>query len=343
MLLSIIIVNYNVKYYVEQCLNSVLASSIADDIEIIVLDNASDDGSLAYLTPRFPSVCFIDNKVNLGFSKANNIGISLARGKYILLLNPDTVIGEHVLENTCHFMETHPNAGALGVKMIDGFGQFLPESKRGFPTPWASFCKMTGLSKLFPASKLFSQYHLSFLDKNTTHKVDILAGAFMLLRKETITKTGMLDETFFMYGEDIDLSYRIQQSGYDNYYLPEKIIHYKGESTHKNNVHYIKIFYGAMLIFYKKHFPRYNRLYAIFIYIGIFVSGLFALLGKYISIAIGPIRKSVHPSKNILFNTKEQSYESIIDEIEKNKHSNTPFLLFNPDTHITIGTKTIIE
>lgn len=342
MLLSVIIVNYNVKYYVEQCLNSVLASSIASDIEIIVLDNASNDASLEYLTPRFPSVRFIDNKANLGYSKANNIGISLAQGKYILLLNPDTVVGEHVLENTCQFMETHPNAGALGVKMIDGFGRFLPESKRGFPTPWASFCKMTGLSKLFPTSKLFSQYHLSFLDKNETHQIDVLAGAFMLLRKETIVKTGMLDEAFFMYGEDIDLSYRIKQSGYDNYYLPEKIIHYKGESMHKNNFYYIKIFYGAMLIFYKKHFPRYNHLYSILIYLGIFASGLFALLGKYFSLAINPIRKLFYPPKHVQFNVKESNYETIIDEIEKHKHPNTQFLLFNPDTQIAIGAKTVI-
>ncbi len=342
MLLSVIIVSYNVKYYVEQCLSSVLASSIAKDIEIIVLDNASNDGSLEYLTPRFPSVHFIDNKSNLGFSKANNIGISSAKGKYILLLNPDTVVGEHVLENTCRFMETHPNAGALGVKMIDGFGQFLPESKRGFPTPLASFCKMVGLSKIFPKSKLFSQYHLSFLDKNKIQKVDVLAGAFMLLRKETIEETGMLDEAFFMYGEDIDLSYRIKQRGYDNYYLPEKIIHYKGESMHKNNLYYIKIFYGAMLIFYKKHFPCYNHLYSIFIYLGILISGVFALLGKYIYMVINPIRKLFYPPKHVQFNVKELRYESIIDEIERHNHPNTQFLLFNPDTNITIGTKTII-
>ncbi len=253
--LSVIIVSYNVKYFLEQCLHSVLRASEGLSVEIIVVDNNSVDGSARLVREKFPDIHFIENKENVGFSKANNQAIRVARGKYILLLNPDTVVEEDTFPKVIGFMNDNPQAGALGVKMIDGKGNFLPESKRGLPTPWVAFCKMSGLSKLFPNSRKFGKYHLTYLDKNEIHEVDVLSGAFMLLRKEALDKVGLLDETFFMYGEDIDLSLRIIQGGYKNYYFPRTtIIHYKGESTKKGSLNYVKVFYKAMIIFTQKHF-----------------------------------------------------------------------------------------
>ena len=255
MKLSVIIVNYNVKHFLEQCLHSVYKAAKGIDIEIFVVDNNSVDGSAQLIRDKFHDLHFIENKENVGFSRANNQAIKLAKGKYILLLNPDTVVEEDTFSKVTGFMEKHPEAGGLGVKMIDGKGNFLPESKRGLPTPWVAFYKMFGLSKLFPNSRKFGKYHLSYLNENEIHEIEIIAGAFMLLRKETLYKVGLLDEAFFMYGEDIDLSYRIILGGYKNYYFPETtIIHYKGESTKKGSLNYVKVFYNAMIIFARKHF-----------------------------------------------------------------------------------------
>lgn len=255
MKLSVIIVNYNVKHFLEQCLHSVYKAAKGIETEIFVVDNNSVDGSAQLIREKFPDLHFIENKENVGFSRANNQAIRIAKGKYILLLNPDTVVEEDTFLKVIDFMEQHPEAGGLGVKMIDGKGAFLPESKRGLPTPWVAFYKMFGLSKLFPNSRKFGKYHLSYLSENEIHSVDVLAGAFMLMRKETLEKVGLLDETFFMYGEDIDLSYRITLGGYKNYYFPETtIIHYKGESTKKGSLNYVKVFYNAMIIFARKHF-----------------------------------------------------------------------------------------
>lgn len=255
MKLSVVIVNYNVKHFLEQCLHSVYKAAEGTAAEIFVVDNHSADGSAQLIREKFPNLSFIENTENVGFSKANNQAIRLAKGEYILLLNPDTVVEESTFRKIIAFMDSHLDAGGLGVKMIDGKGNFLPESKRGLPTPEVAFYKMFGISKLFPHSKRFGRYHLSYLNENEVHCVDVLAGAFMLLRKETLDKTGLLDETFFMYGEDIDLSYRITQTGYKNYYFPETtIIHYKGESTKKGSLNYVKVFYNAMIIFARKHF-----------------------------------------------------------------------------------------
>ena len=255
MKLSVIIVNYNVKHFLEQCLHSVYKAAKGIETEIFVVDNNSVDGSAQLIREKFPDLHFIENKENVGFSRANNQAIRIAKGKYILLLNPDTVVEEDTFSKVIDFMEKHYEAGGLGVKMIDGKGAFLPESKRGLPTPWVAFYKMFGLSKLFPNSRKFGKYHLSYLSENEIHAVDVLAGAFMLMRKETLDKVGLLDETFFMYGEDIDLSYRIILGGYKNYYFPETtIIHYKGESTKKGSLNYVKVFYNAMIIFARKHF-----------------------------------------------------------------------------------------
>ena len=255
MQLSIVIVNYNVKHFVEQCLHSVYKALKGIEAEVFVVDNNSVDGSVALIKEKFPQVILIDNKLNAGFSKANNQAIRLSKGKYVLLLNPDTVVQEDTFVKTLTFMDANPDVGGLGVKMVDGKGKFLPESKRGLPTPEVAFYKIFGLAKLFPRSKQFGRYHLTYLDKNKVHQVDVLSGAFMLLRKETLDKCGLLDEDYFMYGEDIDLSYRIVLSGYKNYYFPDTcIIHYKGESTKKSSINYVFVFYRAMAIFAKKHF-----------------------------------------------------------------------------------------
>lgn len=254
--LSVVIVNYKVKYFLEQCLYALREAVSGLEAEIFVVDNASGDDSVAYLRPLFPEVVFIENTDNPGFARANNQAIREARGEYILLLNPDTVVGEENLRTLCYFLDEHPEAGGVGVKMLDGHGRFLAESKRAFPTPWVSFCKLFGLSKLFPRSRRFARYSLPFLEADKEHEVEVLAGAYMLLRHEALDKVGLLDEAFFMYGEDIDLSYRVVLGGYKNYYLPERILHYKGESTKKGDMKYIRAFYGAMLIFYKKYYPR---------------------------------------------------------------------------------------
>ncbi len=284
MLLSVVIVNYNVKYFLEQCLSSVFRSGQGLEMEVFVVDNQSVDGSAQMVRERFPGVRLIENKKNLGFSKANNQAIRLAKGRYILLLNPDTVVEDDTLPRVVEFMESHPDAGALGVKMVDGQGRFLPESKRGLPTPGVAFCKIFGLSALFPRSRFFGKYHLGYLDKNKTHKVDVLSGAFMLLRSEAIEKTGHLDEEFFMYGEDIDLSHRIMKAGYNNYYFPEtRIIHYKGESTKKSSVNYVLVFYNAMIIFARKHFSKKNaRIFSMLINLAVYFRAFIALLARFI-------------------------------------------------------------
>lgn len=260
--LSVIIVNYNVKYFLEQAVQSAIKACNQIESEIIIVDNNSVDGSVEFIRNKFmsgggknPPIRIIENKQNTGFSKANNQGIQIATGKYILLLNPDTVVEEDTFSKCIAFMESHPDAGGLGVKMIDGKGNFLPESKRAFPSPEVAFYKAFGLSSIFPKSRIFGKYHLGYLDENTTHAVDVLAGAFMLIRKSVLDEIGLLDEDFFMYGEDIDLSYRIVKAGYKNYYFPEtRIIHYKGESTKKASFNYVKMFYTAMKIFTVKHF-----------------------------------------------------------------------------------------
>ncbi|PLW96022.1 MAG: glycosyl transferase family 2 [Marinilabiliales bacterium] len=282
MKLSVIIVNYNVEYFLEQCLHAVRRAMKNVDGEVIVVDNNSIDGSNAMVKKKFPEVRLYENKQNLGFSKANNQGIKKSSGEYVLLLNPDTVVEDDTFSKVVEFMDTHQEAGALGVKMVDGAGKFLPESKRGLPTPEAAFYKMFGISSLFPRSKRFSKYHLGYLDENEIHEVEILSGAFMLLRKKVLDEIGLLDETFFMYGEDIDLSYRVIKAGYKNYYFPKtRIIHYKGESTKKSSVNYVLVFYNAMVIFAKKHFTyKSARLFTHLINIAIYFRAFLAILSR---------------------------------------------------------------
>ncbi|KAF0237820.1 MAG: hypothetical protein FD181_1583 [Prolixibacteraceae bacterium] len=282
MKLSVIIVNYNVKHFLEQCLHSVYRAAEGIETEIFVVDNNSVDGSAQLIREKFPGLHFIENKENIGFSRANNQAVRKAKGEYILLLNPDTVVEENTFAKVTVFMDQHPEAGGLGVKMIDGKGNFLPESKRGLPTPWVAFYKMFGLAKLFPKSRKFGKYHLSYLNPNEIHEIEILAGAFMLLRKKALDKVGLLDEAFFMYGEDIDLSYRIIQGGYKNYYFPETtIIHYKGESTKKGSLNYVKVFYNAMIIFARKHFSGGKAgIFAFIIHLAIYFRALISVFKR---------------------------------------------------------------
>ena len=295
MKLSIVIVNYNVEHFLEQCLFSVRKAIANIDAEVYVVDNNSVDGSLKMLAEKFPEVKVIANKDNVGFSRANNQAIRLSTGEYVLLLNPDTVVEDDTFTKTIEFMDSHPDAGGLGVKMVDGKGRFLPESKRGLPTPATAFYKMFGLTKLFPHSKRFARYYLGHLDNDEINEVEILAGAFMLMRRETLDKCGLLDETFFMYGEDIDLSYRITLAGYKNYYYPKtRIIHYKGESTKKTSVNYVLVFYKAMEIFVRKHFAdKGAKTFSFFINLAIYFKAFLALLSQFFSKAIQPLLDAI--------------------------------------------------
>lgn len=280
--LSIVIVNYNVKHFLEQVLYSVESASQNLDVETWVVDNNSVDGSMEMVESKFPWVKTIINKENLGFSKANNQAILKSKSRYILLLNPDTVLQEDTLAKCIDYMDKNSDVGGLGVRMIDGKGCFLPESKRGLPTPKAAFYKMSGLAALFPKSREFGRYHMKYLSEWETNEVDVLAGAFMMLRNDVLAEIGLLDEQFFMYGEDIDLSYRITLAGYKNIYFPETtIIHYKGESTKKKSVNYVKVFYNAMVLFAQKHYSaqRAGR-FAFWIHLAIYLRAALALVWR---------------------------------------------------------------
>jgi len=280
--LSIVIVNYNVKHFLEQVLYSVESASQNLDVETWVVDNNSVDGSMEMVESKFPWVKTIINKENLGFSKANNQAILKSKSRYVLLLNPDTVLQEDTLAKCIDYMDKNSDVGGLGVRMIDGKGCFLPESKRGLPTPKAAFYKMSGLAALFPKSREFGRYHMKYLSEWETNEVDVLAGAFMMLRNDVLAEIGLLDEQFFMYGEDIDLSYRITLAGYKNIYFPETtIIHYKGESTKKKSVNYVKVFYNAMVLFAQKHYSaqRAGR-FAFWIHLAIYLRAALALVWR---------------------------------------------------------------
>lgn len=284
MRLSIIIVNYNVKYFLEQCLLSVKKAIDGMEAEIFVTDNASTDGSREYLGPKFKDVRFIWNEENTGFGKACNQALKLATGDFILFLNPDTIVTEDCFSACISFLEKTKDAGALGIRMLDGRGMFLPESKRSFPSPLTSFYKLSGLSALFPQSKTFSRYHLSYLDEHKNHEVDVLAGAFMLIRKEALEITGGFDEAFFMYGEDVDLSYRIQQAGFKNYYFSGRsILHFKGESTRKGSLNYVRMFYVAMSRFVQKHYSSSKAgIFTALINTAIWLRALLSIIKRFI-------------------------------------------------------------
>ena len=293
--LSIIIVNYNVKHFLEHCLLSVYRALPNIDAEVFVVDNQSTDGSVEMVREKFPQVRFTANTNNVGFARGNNQAVRQATGEYILYLNPDTIVAEDCFEKCLSYMDANPEVGALGPKLIDGKGVFLPESKRGFPSAWVAFCKISGLSSLFKRSKCFNQYHQGFLPEDETNEVDVLVGCFMLCRKKVIDKVGSFDETYFMYGEDIDLSYQINKGGYKNVYFPETtVIHYKGESTKKGSLNYVKMFYKAMIIFAKKNFAGGKKgLYVFLITLAIYFRAIIAFFKRILSIFSLPILDSI--------------------------------------------------
>ena len=265
MRLSVVIVNYNVKYFLKQCLSSVFGSQrvLADgeplELEVWVVDNDSVDGSVEMVRANFPEVHVIENHENVGFARANNQALTQATGQCLLLLNPDTVVEGDTFVKCADFMRQHADCGGLCVKMIDGNGQYLKESKRGFPSPETSFYKITGLTRLFPRSRRLAAYYMGHLPEGEVNEIEIMPGAFLMFRREVYEKIGGLDESYFMYGEDIDFSWRIRLAGWKNFYFPEThIIHYKGESTKKGSMNYVFTFYNAMSIFVKKYFTGRN-------------------------------------------------------------------------------------
>lgn len=277
MVLSIIIVNYNVKYYIAQCIDSVMQAIDGIDAEIIVVDNHSSDGSVSFLRKNYPNVRIMASSHNLGFSRANNLGIKRAEGEFILLLNPDTIIQKDTLHKCLDFMNEHDNCGALGVCQRHPDGSRAMESRRGLPTPMTSFYKMSGLATRFPNSRRFAKYYMSYLSWDDINEIEVISGAFFFARKDAIMAAGMLDEDYFMYGEDIDLSYCIKQAGYKNYFIPTDILHYKGESTTKSSFRYVHVFYQAMLIFISKHFNSMGFLLRMPIQMAIYLKAGIAL------------------------------------------------------------------
>ncbi len=285
------------------------------DAEIIVIDNTSVDGSFDFFQNKFEEVHFIWNKKNSGFAKANNQGLEMAKGEYILFLNPDTIIAEDCLEKSVAFIQSHRNNCALGIKMLDGSGNFLKESKRAFPSPITSFYKLSGLSRMFPHSKIFAKYHLGNLSKNKNQEVDVLAGAYMMVPKKILEKTGGFDEQFFMYGEDIDLSYRIQEAGFKNYYFAKSsIIHFKGESTKKGSLNYVKLFYNAMSIFVKKHYGSSRAgVFSFFLHSAIFFRASLSALSRVSKHfpKMNARNKVIDKPSQIIITGSENEYEEV--------------------------------
>jgi len=280
--LSVIIVSFNVREFLRQCLISVIKASEKTECEIFVVDNNSHDGSGEMVKLEFPFVKLIQNKINSGFSAANNQAIKQAKGHYILLLNPDTLVEENTFSRCIGFMNAHSDAGALGVRMVDGEGRFLPESKRGLPTPATAFYKLFGLSFLFPRSRILNNYYLPQVGDSETSVTEVVSGAFMFIRREALLKAGLPDEDFFMYGEDIDLSYRILKSGYQNYYFPEiRIIHFKGKSTSRKGYSDIIHFYKAMRIYTRKRNEEKSSLVYYLIIPAIYIRQTFSLLKRF--------------------------------------------------------------
>jgi N-acetylglucosaminyl-diphospho-decaprenol L-rhamnosyltransferase len=316
--LSIIIVNYNVKYFLEQCLCSVIKAVKNIDAEILVVDNNSADGSKEFFSGRFPQAKFLWKNENTGFAKANNEALQSATGDKILFLNPDTIVPEDCFEKCLAFFSTAPHIGALGVRMIDGNGNYLPESKRGFPSFFTSFCKISGLTKLFPHSKLFADYYLAHLPENEINEADVLSGAFIMADKKALDKTGGFDEIFFMYAEDIDLSYRIKKAGFKNYYFPQTtILHFKGESTRKDSVEYVRNFYGAMLLFIKKHYRTVQGiLYAALLNIVIWFKGtLLAFKNKFTKNTAMPEKEWL--TKKVFVISETETFNKLQQDIEQ--------------------------
>jgi GT2 family glycosyltransferase len=372
MQLSVIILNYNVSHFLELCVLSVQKAIQNIDAEIIVVDNNSSDDSCQMMKRRFPKVALIENNENSGFPKGNNIGVAQAKGEYLCILNPDTVVAEDTFEKILNANLWQPNTGIIGCKLIDGTGNFLPESKRGIPTPWVAFTKIFGLYKLFPKSKFFNQYYAQHLHENETGKVDILVGAFMVMQRQLYNEIGGFDEDCFMYSDDIDLSYRILLKGKSNYYFHETtVIHYKGESTVKDAT-YMKHFREFMNFFYQKHFKkslffnlmaRFGAFYFSFVK---FFQGKskpkakptqYLLLSenenlrKQLEIQLKkPVKRqdntqsiSQHSQTEIIFDQNNMDFKTIIQAFETNKSKNRTFKILPKTTDFLIGSNSSFD
>lgn len=312
MTLSVIIVNYNVKHYVSQCIDSALWALHGIDGEIFVVDNHSSDGSVKHLRKRFPEVKVMASNHNLGFSRANNIALKQARGKYVLLLNPDTIVKENTFRDCVRFMEEHEDCGALGVCQRNVDGSRANESRRGLPTPMTSFYKMIGLTARFPHHPSFARYYMGHLPWNEVGEIDCISGAFFFARKEAVEKAGYMNEDYFMYGEDIDLSYCVKKLGYKNYFLPTDIIHYKGESTHKTSFRYVHVFYQAMIIFMSKHMRGVSLLLKYPLMFAVYFKAFIALIGilsKKTKKMLGFTSAENRIKQKYLFVVKEENLE----------------------------------
>lgn len=279
MKLSVIIVSYKVRFYIEQCLHSLFRAVDGIETEVYIVDNHSDDGSVEYLTQKFPNVNIISSNRNLGFSRANNVAIKQCTGEYVLLLNPDTIVGEHTIHDVLAFMDEHECASGAGVMMLKDNGEKAMESRRGVPTPMTAFYRMSGLCTRYPNSRRFARYYMSYLSWDEPAQIEIISGAFCMLRRKVLDKVGLLDEDYFMYGEDIDLSFRLLKAGYENWYIPTKILHYKGESTHRSSFRYVHVFYDAMLIFMRKHYGHFSIFVSLPLKIAICFKALCTLIG----------------------------------------------------------------
>lgn len=370
MQLSIIILNYNVRYFLELCVLSVQNAIQNSDAEIIVIDNNSQDDSCEMMKKRFPNIKFIENKENSGFPKGNNIGVAAAKGEYICILNPDTVVAEDTFSKVLAFAKKQKELGIVGVKLIDGTGNFLPESKRGIPTPFVAFTKITGLYKIFP--KTFGEYYAQHLSENQTGKVDILVGAFMLMKRDLYLEIGGFDENCFMYSDDIDLSYMALKKGKTNYYFHEtSVVHYKGESTVKDET-YMKRFQEAMNFFYQKHF-QVSLLFSVFMKVGIvFFSMIKKFQGKpklksrpekYILVSEDEALREKFENKwrtlverqritksfanniktEIIFDQNQLDFKTIIQAFETNKNKNFTFKILPESSDFLIGSNSSFD
>lgn len=371
MQLSVIILNYNVRFFLEQCVLSVQKALENIDGEIIVIDNNSSDDSCAMLKKLFPNIKLIENKENLGFPKGNNIGVAQAKGDYICILNPDTVVAEDTFVKILNFVTlsavevANSEIGIIGCKLIDGTGNFLPESKRGVPTPWVAFTKIFGLYKV---SNVFGKYYAQHLTENQSGKVDILVGAFMVMKRELYNEIGGFDENCFMYSDDIDLSYMALKKGKTNYYFHETtVIHYKGESTVRDSK-YMKRFQEAMNFFYSKHFKK-SFVFDIFMKIGVFVFSFIKknqskeikrTIDEYIIFSkdslqldlnkketilndFSEFKNNVNLNTEIIFDTKSFSYKEIIDFMNSNKSKNLTFKNYISNSNYLIGSNNSID
>lgn len=277
MKISVVIVNYNVKYYVGQCIDSVRRALQGIDSEIIVVDNHSRDGSVDYLS-KIEGVRIIESGHNLGFSKANNIAIRQSTAEYVLMLNPDTIVAEDAIRMIIDFADSHPQTGGIGVRMHNDWGTTARESRRGLPSPMTSFYKIIGLSKRLPQHRKYGRYYMGWLPWDSPSRIEVVSGACFLVRRKALDEVGLMDEDYFMYGEDIDLSYRLLKSGWENWFVPADIIHYKGESTQKTSFNYVHVFYNAMLIFMRKHYSHLSWLIIWPLQIAVYFIALLALM-----------------------------------------------------------------